>query len=412
MRLRGKCICLATACLLGAVTACFGANPVVEYLRISPRSDSQLIDIEYRVADPDGDPIPVYVSAYDYADGRVVAINSLTGEGANGEKVASGIHRLVWDPSADGVDVITDDLRIALRVSDQAPLPPEGFVAIPGGTFAMGDALGDGPGIGDETPLHIVTISPFYMAQAEITKSQWDDVLTWALANGYEFDNSGSAKAAGHPVNMVNWYDVVKWCNARSEKEGLRPCYTVDGAVYRSGRSELVVCDWSADGYRLPTEAEWEYAARGGLSGRRFPLGNTLSHAVANYFGSGWHAYDASPTRYYHPAYRDRIRPYTSPAGAFVANGYGLYDVAGNVWEWCWDWYDADYYQQAPAVNPRGPGASESRIIRGGSWFYYANLCRVSHRPCSRPGTSYSYYGFRPVRAAVQNCLSATVTAK
>jgi formylglycine-generating enzyme required for sulfatase activity len=160
----------------------------------------------------------------------------------------------------------------------------DGFSYIPGGSFAMGRTSGDTDA---DAPPVTVTVSSFYIQQTETTKAQWDEVRTWALNNGYTDLAAGAGKAANHPVQTVSWWDVVKWCNARSEKEGLTPVYTVSGAVIRTGTTKPVP-SWSASGYRLPTEAEWEKAARGGVSGKRFPWGtDTIIHAEANYYGSG-----------------------------------------------------------------------------------------------------------------------------
>jgi formylglycine-generating enzyme required for sulfatase activity len=172
------------------------------------------------------------------------------------------------------------------------------------------------------------------MDVTETTKSQWDNVYIWAIANGYTFDNAGKGKAENHPVHTVNWYDCMKWCNARSEREGLTPCYTVEEVVYRQGQS-TPDCDFETTGYRLATRIEWEYAARGGLVGQRFPWGNTITHSQANYSSSTNNVYDISPTRGYHPDYITGLDyPYSAPAGSFSPNGYGLYDMAGNSIEY------------------------------------------------------------------------------
>ena len=211
----------------------------------------------------------------------------------------------------------------AAGTSPAAVLP--GFVLIPAGEFTMGDLL-DGD---KDAPPHQVSVSAFYMAQKEVTKGEWDAVKAWAVSHGFTDLGKGDGKAAEHPVKDVSWWDVVKWCNARSESEGLSPCYTVDGAVMRSGTTEPSV-DWTASGYRLPTEAEWEKAARGGLSGKRFSSGDTISHAQANFKNDGREIYQAG-TRGYHPTYGTGSMPYTSPVGSFTVNGYGLHDMAGNA---------------------------------------------------------------------------------
>ena len=266
---------------------------------------------------------------------------------------------------------------------------PSDMVLIPVGSFTMGDTLGDESLPDRETPTHTVAVSAFYLDRYEVTKALWDEVYTWAVAHGYTFAGTGSGKAANHPVWGINWYDAVKWCNARSEKEGRVPAYYTSAAqttIYRSdqGTPAPFTTDVQNDGvkwnsgYRLPTEAEWEYAARGGLSGKRFPWGDTISHSQANYYSTNSYRYDVSPTRGYHPSYQSGGAPYTSPVGSFAPNGYGLYDMAGNVIEWCWDQYGS--YSSGSQTDPRGPSSDSIRVARGGIWFTSASLCRASRR--------------------------------
>lgn len=277
---------------------------------------------------------------------------------------------------------------------------PAGFVWIPSGNFEMGDSLDEQK----DAPVHTVYLSGFFVQITEVSKAQWDKVARWAETNGYDISpGSASAKAADHPASNVTWYECVKWCNAKSEKEGLSPCYLVDEQPYRAGRRDPD-CDFSANGYRLPTEAEWEKTSRGGLSGRRFPWGNTITHNYANYSSSSAQPYDLSLTRGYHPVYNEGGTGYTAPVGSFPANRYGIYDLSGNVWEWCWDWYDASYYNRSEQTNPRGPISGTYRTCRGGSWGYgHSEFCRVGTRggllPSDRfPGNRNHNWGFRPVR--------------
>jgi formylglycine-generating enzyme required for sulfatase activity len=266
------------------------------------------------------------------------------------------------------------------------------MVLIPAGSLQMGDSFNEGDS--DERPVHTVTVSAFYMDVNDVTVGQWNAVATWASSHGYDLSSRSGSDNPGdqYPVVDVSWYEAVKWVNARSEKEGLTPCYYTDSSqstVYRTGNVNVAIegVKWSGCGYRLPTEAEWEKAARGGLSGQRYPWGNDIDCTKANYW----------------PRPSSACVGHTTPVGSHPANGYGLYDMAGNIWQWVWDWYYSGYYSNSPGTDPRGSASGSSRVGRGGSWYCDAASCRVATRASLRPLPDPSPYfplGFRLVRTA------------
>jgi formylglycine-generating enzyme len=318
-----------------------------------------------------------------------------------------------WQTNCAGLDAVSVASNGMIQVSvpmfyrvrgvaQTNSAPPSGMALIPAGNFTMGNCMDPAEGYSDELPLHTVYVSAFYMDKYLVTKSLWDAVYQWAITHGYTFDYAGLGKASTHPVQTIDWYDCVKWCNARSEQEGRVPAYYTDAAqttatVYRSGNIGLATnfVNWAANGYRLPTEAEWEKAARGGASGQRFPWGDTITHSQANYYSDSKYFYDVSTTRGYHPSYQSGGEPNTSPVGSFAPNAYGLYDMAGNVWEWCWDWYGS--YSNVQQSDPRGSASGSSRVFRGGGWPDGAVGCRAAARRGGWPVSRESRVGFRSV---------------
>ena len=306
------------------------------------------------------------------------------------------------------IKIVLCALTLGACVAAQAmlPSPNSGMALIPAGPFIRGDA--NDFNISHDAPTNTVNVSAFQIDTNLISYANWQTVYNWATSHGYIFDNAGLGAAANHPVQTVNWYDTVKWCNARSEMESnnLLPCYYTDAShatVYRSGDIILTTncVDWTANGYRLPTEAEWEKAARGNLSNpnRRFPLGNTISHSQAWYTSSGTLLpYDLGPANV--------LKTTTTPVGSFAPNGFGLFDMAGNAYEWCWDWYLTNYYTISPTSDPQGPTSGTTRVIRGGSWINEPGQLRCEYRGVRNPASPLNQIGFRCVRGKQSQTIS------
>ncbi len=246
------------------------------------------------------------------------------------------------------------------------PILPE-LILVEAGSFEMGSAQGHG----DEQPVHTVHITrPFLIGKHKVTFEEYDQFCDDAPGR-MRLDDGGWGRGK-HPVFGVTWYDAMAFCNWLSEKEGLTPCY--------SGKGKLTKCDFSASGYRLPTEAEWEYAAGGGsLREGYLYAGSNEADQVA------W--------------YSENSNGMPHAVGLKTPNELGLFDMSGNGWEWCWDWYDKDYYASSPAEDPIGPASGSNRSRRASGWQQAADTLRVTFRSADSP--SYrGGNGFRLVRTA------------
>jgi formylglycine-generating enzyme required for sulfatase activity len=285
--------------------------------------------------------------------------------------------------------------------ANSSQLPPIDMVTIPEGSFKMGNSEVEDEVDFKKNPVSgEVRLDAFRIGKYEVTKGEWDEVRAWAQSYGYTDMAKGAGKDLSHPVQKVSWYDVVKWCNLRSELDGLVPCYRLGVSVMKTGKIAPSVI-WSANGYRLPTEAEWEKAARGRSKDMRFAWGDRISFANANYRAIESSVYwlydDSKDDPGFHPDYEIPPFPYTSPVGAFEENDYGLYDMSGNIAEWCWDFYEEIY--SGIRSNPRGPLSGSNRVYRGGAWDMDAGLCRSAGRNYATPETSWTnFIGFRVAR--------------
>jgi len=314
--------------------------------------------------------------------------------------------------------VIEGDLS-NLFVMEVREYAPSGMVMIPEGDYQMGDHH---DGMTDATPLHNVEVDAFLMDIHEVTNQQYCDFLNYVYHVGqieviggvvYKKNDTEAFCATAssnqesritwengvfdvtrgkldHPMVTVTWYGAAAYANWRSIRAGLNPCY--DLTTWE--------CHFGAGGYRLPTEAEWERAARGAEHNPyfRYPWGDIADGSKANYANSG-DPYETSPPQTTPVEYYcgDQV-----PSGEDVANGYGLYDMAGNVWEWCNDWYDENYYSYCLLMgvdhNPTGPSSGTERVLRGGAWHLDENSLRTANRMSYVPGRQAISIGFRLVK--------------
>jgi len=283
-----------------------------------------------------------------------------------------------------GADTVTNSANsgVVTAVFPPAVARLVEMVQIPGGSFQMGSTTNS-----SEQPVHTVTLSGFYMGKYEVTQEQWVAVMG---SNPSYFTGSPASGEVQNkrPVERVNWYDALVFCNKLSMREGLSPAYRISGStdpavwgtVPTSGNStwDAVQIVAGSTGYRLPTEAQWEYAARGG------------NGSPGNY------TYSGSNTVGNVAWYSDNSGDKTHEVGKRVPNGLGLYDMSGNVWEWCWDWYGS--YPSGAQTDPGGADSGSDRVLRGGCWYNSAGYTRSAFRINYYPSIGYYFFGFRLVR--------------
>lgn len=267
-------------------------------------------------------------------------------------------------------------------------ISPFDMVYIRNGNFAMGDRLDEG--MPQERPVHTVSLDEYFIGKNEVTQFEWSNYLSPALDYNY---GSGDE----YPVYYVSWYSTLVYCNKRSIDEGLVPCYSINNSNNPDDWGEIptslnqdwdsVVCDWNENGYRLPTEAEWEYAARAGL------------HNIDNLRYSGC---DDEINLYNYAWFQSNSGSSSHSVSTKIPNQLKISDMSGNLNEWCWDWYNSTYYEffvnNNIITNPKGSETGTSRVLRGGYWNTPYYFCTVSKRDYRYHYNGYYYIGFRIVR--------------
>ena len=280
-----------------------------------------------------------------------------------------------------------DDL-VGHLIKGNDPIVNTNMARIPAGTFMMG-SLATEPGRETNETQHSVTLTKsFYMGKYPVTQAQYEAVMG---------SNPSSFTGNNLPVEYVSWYDALVFCNKLSMMEGLTPAYSIDGktdpaewgAVPTGSNAiwDAVTIVSGSTGYRLPTEAQWEYACRANTT-TAFNWGtNTIDSSKANYNASNVDANNLTAGTYLGK---------TSEVGSYAPNAWGLYDMHGNVFEWCWDWYGS--YSSGAQTDPTGAVSSGSRVLRGGSWNYFGRYARSARRDYDVPDRRRNDFGFRLVR--------------
>jgi len=404
------CVALLVA---GTELAWANSAPEVTDVVAEQRETSMIVDVTYDLYDADSDPMTVTLWLSEDG-GATFPIECATTAGDVGDGISGGTGKHIeWDAGVDYPGHQGEDYIVKVVADDHQGTPvPEGFVLIPAGTFTMGSPEDEYGRYPDEIQHTVTLTTPFYVSATEVTNQQYADLAQWAYDQGYCTATSSSLRDAmdgsteelldldeaceisfsggvftvdpgkeDHPVLEVTWYGSVAYCDWLSLSEGLPRAY--DHAWWECNGHD----PYNAVGYRLLTEAEWEYACRAGMQ-TPFNTGECLDAGTeANYHGD--YPYPDCPS--------GPSEGWTAPVGSYPANAFGLFDMHGNLWEWCNDWYGS---YAGDETDPPGPEAGSSRVLRGGFWSYYAQHCRSAQRYYYYPGYSYLGIGFRLARSA------------
>lgn len=354
-------------------------NPVIDTVYAAQRNGSFLVDIYYKVSDAENDDLVIYGQVSNDS-GRTFTVPARSFSGDYGFGIRPGADKHIeWDAGKDFPEQYGQKFRVKLTASD---LKWGEIVTIPAGSFWMGDSTG----LDDQQPRHNLTLNEYGIAKNTVTNAEYK-VFCDMTRRAYPPEGGANQPAVGYflnypdyPVVGISWYDAVRYCNWLSEQNGLAACYDTTNWSYNATRN----------GYHLPTEAQWERAARGNLDRKLYPWGDDPPSNRCNY-----REYAGEFTNLM-PNFSNGRGPL--PGGKFLANGWGLNDMAGNVWEWCQDWYLDNYYYQSPAQNPSGPQSGTEKVIRGGAWNKSEAYLPCAVREKKTPATKSYDLGFRIAR--------------
>lgn len=348
----------------------FAAAPVVDNVEATPSAGQ--VSVTYDLAADTNCAVTLLISAdngVSFSDIPPTAVS-----GAIGKGVSAGFGKqIIWHPAGDGMEVGANYKAKIIARENPSPNAADDFILVEGDSFHNGTSE--------------VTLSSFYIDKYEVTQADYQAVMGFWDSDPVEWDETFGL-GSSYPIYYVSWFNAIEYCNRRSLQEGLNPCYSYStygtnpntwpaGWDANSDNHTNVSCNWTADGYRLPTEMEWMYAAQGGnqSEGYTYSGSNTIDDVA-------WHAPNASSTT----------------VGTMASNELGIYDMSGNVWEYVWD-INGDY-PSGPQTNPTGATNGTQRVIRGGGFDSNASSCSVAHRSISNPTDRFNNSGFRLCRTS------------
>jgi len=370
-------IILIIVCFLLLAISVFGQNtvPVIETVNVEQRINTKKVDIYYDVLDFDNDNLLVLVKVSD--DGGVTfKIPAQTFSGDYGLGIIPGSDKhIMWNAGIDYPEHVGENYRVKLIVSDAKI---NVLSQVEEGSFLMGE------GAGIDDPVHEIVLDVYGICPHAVSNEEYK-LFCDATNRNYPQEGSNYQAPTGYflnykdyPVVGISWYDAVSYCNWLSELDNLEPCYNLSNWIF----------DPTKSGYHLPTEAQWEKAARGALSQKTFPWGDTAPGNRCNYSGYAGALLETMPDF-------DGQGRGTIQVESLNTNYYGMYNIAGNVWEWCNDWYQRNYYDVSPSENPLGPESGEEKVIRGGAWNTSDIKLHCAFRDRYSPGIKQYDIGFR-----------------
>jgi len=356
------------------------SNPVVDTVQVKQRDETFLVDIQYVVHDLESDPLIVYIQvSNDSGKTFTVPVTTLTGDYGFNISPGSDTLLITWDAGQDFPEQFGENFQVKLIASD---LDLGDVVSIAATTFSMGDSSG----LFDQQPRHDVTLNEYSICPFTVKNAEYK-IFCDMNGHAYPPEGGNNQPPSGYLVNYpeypvvgISWYDAVRYCNWLSEKKGYAVCYDTTNWSY----------DPTKNGYHLPTEAQWERAARGNLDKKKYPWGDEDPGTRCNY-QSYQGILEAEMANFSNGRG-------TLAVGMFQPNGLTLYDMAGNVLEWCNDWYQEDYYGVSPSENPPGPGSGSEKVIRGGAWNRSETYLQCAFRDKKSPTTKRYDIGFRIAR--------------